>query len=352
MPLFEIVGSELAEHAPAHFADLGLYERGDLQRLVRDRIGVIGDDLLVVAEEFGDWEDARRRIDLLALDRAGHPTVIELKRTDDGGHMELQALRYAAMVSSMGFDDFVTAFARFRANHPLEDGEDYARTTDARTALVQFLGGAEGDEPIISSEVRIILVSANFGRELMTTVLWLNRFEGLDIRCVQLVPYRVGERVLIDVRQIVPLPEASDYQVRVRRKEQQRERVQRDGRDFTRYHIIIDGEEQPQANKRTAIRLFVASLVERGVALEAIKQQLHPRCFRSVQGRYDDPEAVKAAFLAADPKIDIPRWWYEHPLVEDDRTWILTRMWGTDTEPSLAALAKAFPQAGVTYRAA
>jgi hypothetical protein len=123
----------------------------------------------------------------------------------------------------------------------------------------------------------------------------------------------VGERVLIDVRQLVPLPEASDYQVRVRRKEQQRERVQRDGRDFTRYHVIIDGEEQPQANKRTAMRLFVTSLVERGVTLEAIKQQLRPRCLRLVEGRYHDADAVKDAFLKADPKIDIPRWWYEHP---------------------------------------
>ena len=29
--------------------------------------------------------------------------MIELKRTDDGGHMDLQAIRYAAMVSSMTF---------------------------------------------------------------------------------------------------------------------------------------------------------------------------------------------------------------------------------------------------------
>jgi hypothetical protein len=131
MTLFEIVESGLSEHPPAHFADLGLYERGDLQRLVRDQIGVIGDDLLVVAEEFGQWDDARRRIDLLALDRAGHPTVIELKRTDDGGHMELQALRYAAMVSSMNFEDFVNAFARSQANLLIGDGP-LSQATDAR----------------------------------------------------------------------------------------------------------------------------------------------------------------------------------------------------------------------------
>ena len=54
---------------------------------------------MVLAEEFGEWEASRRRIDLLVLDKDANLVVVELKRTDDGGHMELQALRYAAMVS-------------------------------------------------------------------------------------------------------------------------------------------------------------------------------------------------------------------------------------------------------------
>jgi RecB family endonuclease NucS len=44
----------------------------------------------VIAEEYGLSEDSRRRIDLLALDRSGTLVVIELKRTDDGGDMELR----------------------------------------------------------------------------------------------------------------------------------------------------------------------------------------------------------------------------------------------------------------------
>ena len=55
---------------------------------------------MVLAEEFGDWEDSRRRIDLLCLDPNAQLIVVELKRTVDGGHMELQALRYSAMVST------------------------------------------------------------------------------------------------------------------------------------------------------------------------------------------------------------------------------------------------------------
>lgn len=51
MPLYEIGESGLQPHAPAQFADLGLYERGDLQRLLRQDISALGDDLLVIAEE-------------------------------------------------------------------------------------------------------------------------------------------------------------------------------------------------------------------------------------------------------------------------------------------------------------
>ena len=102
MPLYEVTTNGLAQRPTADFAALEMYERQDLQRLLRDEISALGEDLLIIGEEFGDWQDARRRIDLLAIDKSGRLTVIEIKRTDDGGHMELQAIRYAAMVSSMG----------------------------------------------------------------------------------------------------------------------------------------------------------------------------------------------------------------------------------------------------------
>ena len=34
---------------------------------------------------------------LLCIDREANLVVVELKRTEDGGHMDLQAIRYAAM---------------------------------------------------------------------------------------------------------------------------------------------------------------------------------------------------------------------------------------------------------------
>lgn len=57
MPLYEVTKNGLRRRDVAHFAELGLYERTDLQRLLREQPTGLGEDLLVVAEEFGQWED-------------------------------------------------------------------------------------------------------------------------------------------------------------------------------------------------------------------------------------------------------------------------------------------------------
>ena len=105
MALFSLKASSLESIDETTFEAEGVMERTDIQAALRDRIEVLGDDLCVIAEEFGPFEDANRRIDLLCVDRKANLVVIEIKRTQSGGHMELQALRYAAMVSTMTFDD-------------------------------------------------------------------------------------------------------------------------------------------------------------------------------------------------------------------------------------------------------
>ena len=104
MAIFQAVKGKLVPIEPTTFSEAGLRERADLQQLLKQQIEVIAPDTLILSEEFGDWADSRRRIDLLGLDKEANLVVIELKRTEDGGHMELQALRYAAMVSALTFD--------------------------------------------------------------------------------------------------------------------------------------------------------------------------------------------------------------------------------------------------------
>ena len=45
--------------------------------------------------------------------------------------------------------------------------------------------------------------------------MWLNK-SGLDIACIRLKPYKLDGKVLIDATQIVPLPEAMDYTIKIR----------------------------------------------------------------------------------------------------------------------------------------
>ncbi len=212
MPLYEMTETVFRPLSETSLADLKIRERYDLQRLLRSQIDVLDTNLYVLTEEFGDWEDSRRRIDLLAIDKEGNLVVIELKRTNDGGHMELQAIRYAAMVSAMTFDRAVQIHAEFLARM----GES---PEEARDQLLTFLEWEEPDEESFAADVRILLVSEDFGKELTTAVLWL-RDRDIDIQCVRLRPYQDGERRLIDVQQIIPLPEATEYQVQLRKKEQ------------------------------------------------------------------------------------------------------------------------------------
>ena len=189
-----------------------MLERKDLQRLLRVQIDVLGDNLYVLTEEFGDWDDSRRRIDPLAIDPQANLVLIELKCTNDGGHMELQAIRYATMASAMTFKKAEQIHREFltRIGEPQEE---------VCTRMLTFLGWEEPDEEAFAPDVRILLVSEDFGKELTTTVLWL-RERDIDIRCLRLCRYLEGEKRIIDVQQIIPLPEANEYQVQLRQKEQ------------------------------------------------------------------------------------------------------------------------------------
>ncbi len=351
MPLYEVGADGLHRREVASFAELGLYERADLQRLLREQPGALGEDLLIIAEEFGQWEDSRRRIDLLALDRGAHLVVIELKRTDDGGHMELQALRYAAMVSAMTFDEVASAYSRHLVLH--HSGEV---STDARAKLAKFLDvGEEPDEVAISADVRIILVSADFGREITTAVLWLNRFDRMDIRCIRLVPYEIQGTVFLDIQQVIPLPEAADYQVRLRQKDVARERgTNIDNRDFTRYHVIVNGRELPDENKRNAVRVMITELGRAGVPYENIRELLPNSALRSVPGLHTEKEAVSEALAAAYPGIDVGPWFSEYPLLDqpNDRTYVLSKMWRRNTEDTLQKLSVEFPEAKISFKVA
>lgn len=246
MALYEINTDNLTKISQTTFDQAGLRERDDLQRLLKKQIAIIAPDTLVIAEEFGEWEESKRRIDLLGLDKDANLVVIELKRTEDGGHMELQAIRYSAMVSTMTFDRVVDIHSRYLTRNNID--------SDARTEILDFLGRDEPDEDSFAQDVKIVLVSANFSKEMTTTVLWLNKRD-LDIRCVRLVPYQDNGRILIDVQQVIPLPEAVDYQIQIKEKEQ---------------------KERKEKSERLPMHRFWQELLRRGEGATALHTQMTP----------------------------------------------------------------------------
>ncbi len=241
MSIHRLTPDALTPLEPTTYAAVNILERQHLQRLLKANISVIADDVLVIAEEFADWDGSDRRIDLLGVDRDANLVVIEIKRDEKGGHMELQAIRYAAMVSSM-------TFAKAAEVYQATLGP--AATESAEAALLEFLGWDEPREDAFAGDVRIVIVSADFSKEVTTAVLWLNERD-LDVRCVRVKPYKMGGEILVDVQQVVPLPEANEYQVGIREKAiVRRESARRQAGEPTGYWCVNvgDGHQTPNRN--------------------------------------------------------------------------------------------------------
>lgn len=228
MAIYSFNDNSLQKVETTTFNSEGILERQHLQSAIKHQIDVVAPNCLVISEEFSEWSGSQRRIDLLAVDKEGNLVVIELKRTETGEHMELQALRYAAMLSTLTFSRAVEIYQKYLASIGSEE--------NAESNLLEFLGWEEPQEDDFALDVRVVLVSSNFSKELTTSVMWLNE-RNLDIRCVRLILYRNQSQILVDVQQIIPLPEAESYQVKIKQQSEERREARKSSKDYTRYHF-------------------------------------------------------------------------------------------------------------------
>jgi hypothetical protein len=346
MALFEMSTDAISGIERVHFAGLGLLERGDLQRLLRDHVDVISPNTLVISEEFSSWDRSDRRIDLLGIDREGRFVVIELKRTADDSFADLQALRYAAMVSQMTFDEAVETYRAYLVRR--------GKTDDPRMAILSFLGWRDASDGRLGEDVRIVLAAADFSPEVTSTVLWLNERD-LDIICVRIQPYRLRESTLLDVQQIIPLPEAADYQVQIRQKHRETRAAAGQSSDWTRYDVSTPQGVQRALYKREVMLAAVRQLAARGESLTEIETTSGRRLFEVVEGAIDgatfqaelvrrrpnDPQAPKRYFTRDDQLFRA-----------DGKTYALTTQWSKTTmEAVLAALDARYGDFGFSHRA-
>ena len=325
------------------FAGISISERGDLQRLLKKQIEIISPGTLIFAEEFSDWEDSRRRIDLLGIDKLANLVVIELKRTEDGGHMELQAIRYAAMVSTLSFDRVVQLFEVYLA----AEGDP----REAKTILMEHLGWDDPEQEAFAQDVRIVLASAEFSRELTTAVIWLNERD-LDIRCVRIKPYGSRDNLLLDVQQVIPLPEAQDYQVRLREKHQKERESRKSSRDVTRFDVQIHGAVHSNLPKRQAVLTVIKAICSAGVRPADVGAVLswRKKLFFSVDGTVDSAGFATLAKQQSE-QFDPIRWFYEDSelMHADGKTYAMTNQWGPRGEQAMQQVIDHFRLTGISF---
>lgn len=193
------------------FKSLNLKERQDLQEWIAKEPSSLGEDLLIIQKEFDGFADTRERLDLLAIDKKGNLVIIENKLDDSGKDVTWQAIKYASYCSSLSKQDVINIFQKYIGS-----------TGTAIDILSEFFDNKDIEEIEINkgNSQRIILVAANFHKEVTSSVLWLQNFN-LRIKCFKVTPYKYGEQIMVEFDQIIPIEDTEEFQIKIANKEQE-----------------------------------------------------------------------------------------------------------------------------------
>lgn len=228
------------------FSELNLRERDHLQEWLANQPDALGEELLVIQKEFDGFEETRERLDLLALDKEGNLVVIENKLDDSGRDVTWQALKYTAYVSGLTKMQIVDIYQQYL--------DRYTSGGSAATLICEFMEVEELEEIALNpgNGQRIMLISANFRREVTATVLWLIS-RGIHAQCFKVVPYSFGEELMVDIQQIIPTPESADFMIGMSSKEsdekvtqdtqKKRHAIRREFWEQTLEHLHANGVE-------------------------------------------------------------------------------------------------------------
>ncbi|QPO46056.1 DUF4268 domain-containing protein [Enterobacter hormaechei] len=204
------------------FSELGFTERKHLQEWLAHEPSALGEELLIIQKEFDGFDDTRERLDLLALDKDGSLVIIENKLDDSGRDVVWQALKYASYCASLTKAQIVEIYQQYLDRYEPVTGEvDLLNAPASASARIcEFLDAPDLDELKLNlgNSQRIMLVAANFRKEVTSTALWLLG-QGISIACFKITPYSLGEQLLINIDQIIPTPEAKELMIGINAKE-------------------------------------------------------------------------------------------------------------------------------------
>jgi len=197
---------------------LNLNERGHLQEWIANNSEALGEDLLIIQKEFSGFEETNERIDLLALDKEGTVVVIENKLDDSGKDVVWQALKYVSYCSRLDKASIIEIFQKYLDNQNLSE--------NASDLICEYYNEGSITEVILNtgSNQRIILVGANFRKEVTSAALWLIE-NGIRIQCIKVNPFSFESKLLLNVSQIIPTEESKDYMIGMLNKKSEEKRA-------------------------------------------------------------------------------------------------------------------------------
>ncbi len=185
------------------FTELGFKERQHLQEWLANKPEALGEELLIIQKEFDGFNDTNERLDLLALDKDGNIVVIENKLDDTGRDVTWQVLKYASYCSTLSKEQVKNIYQSFL---------DKNATGENATEKLATFYNQEYDEIAINkgNTQRMILVAANFRKEVTSTVLWLMNYK-LRIQCFRATPFALDEQLFLTIEQIIPTKDTEDF---------------------------------------------------------------------------------------------------------------------------------------------
>ena len=239
------------------FSDLGFTERKHLQEWLENYPQALtqsdGDELLVIQKEFDGFDDTRERLDLLAIDKDGNLVIIENKLDDSGRDVVWQALKYASYCANLKKQQVVEIFQRYLNQKAQNEGTAPA---DAKSVLLEFLQADDLQSVQLNTlkSQRLILVAAHYRKEVTNTVLWLSQF-GVNCQCFKVTPYQAGAELFLNVEQIIPTPEASDFMIGMMAKEAEEKSASNEQRQSHRLRLAF-WEQALEAFNQSSCSLY------------------------------------------------------------------------------------------------
>lgn len=231
------------------FSKLGIWERKHVEEWIVKYPEILGEDLIIATTEYDRFDKTKNRLDVLAIDKNGKLVVIELKRDTADKFVDLQAIHYAAYCSNISLEQIVEMMVDYRGKH----GKDVSKE-EIQQEIMDFM--ANQDFSDFDNKPRIILVANDFSEETLSAVLWL-RDSDIDITCVKLEPYKIGEKIIIKPATIIPLPEAKNFIIQVEQKKRTTSELTKRQKEYYEFWLKILEEfknKKPDVTKRSSTK--------------------------------------------------------------------------------------------------